>query len=203
MHILAVGNTRYGKRHTSRTVSSTPLQSILEESLHLRQYFFNSTHSSTRKTPQRRTLHITLRQLEKRTSSRATDRCHLTMNFGDNANQSHSNRYQPLTDRKERATQRSFTRRMTKIQAQLKRDSNPTRRTFSWSTCTAAQKYWDQCKLSSKISQVWFGKLVFRKARFLLYWKQYCCRKTNFTRKKYAEKSWIIVWRARPLRSFG
>ena len=112
IYILEVGNTPYGKRHASRTISVTPLQSIFEESLHSRQSFWynwqiNSTHSSTRKTPQRRTLPITLRQIEKRTSYHATDRSCLTLNFGDNANQSHSDRCQPLTDRKARATQRS------------------------------------------------------------------------------------------------
>ena len=128
----------YGKRHISRTKLVHRLQYYLRRKLIFTAIFLAlrvlTNHFDAffnPKTPQRRTLHITLRQLEKRTSSRATDRCHLTMNFGDNANQSHSNRYQPLTDRKERATQRSFTSRMTKIQAQLKRDSNPTRRTFS------------------------------------------------------------------------
>ena len=78
VYMLAVGNTPYGKRHTSRTMSVTPLQSILEESFHSRQSFWhyrqiNSTLSSTPKTPQRRTPQIALRQHEKRTSSRATD----------------------------------------------------------------------------------------------------------------------------------
>ena len=50
---------------------------VLEENLTFKAVFWyysqiNSTHSSTRKTPQRRTLQIALRQLEKPTSSRAT-----------------------------------------------------------------------------------------------------------------------------------
>ena len=36
-------------------------------------------------------------------------RCCLPLNFGDNANHSHFDRCQPLTDRSARATQRSFT----------------------------------------------------------------------------------------------
>ena len=65
IYILAVGNTPYGKRHTSRIICVTPLQSILAKSFHSRQSFWNywqmnSTHSSTRKTPQRRTLKVTL-----------------------------------------------------------------------------------------------------------------------------------------------
>ena len=55
-----------------------PMQSIFEESLHSPQSFWfnlpiNPTYSSTRTMPQRRTLEITLLQLEKRASSRATD----------------------------------------------------------------------------------------------------------------------------------
>ena len=119
MHILAVGNTRYGKRHTSRTVSSTPLQSILEESLHLRQYFFNSTHSSTRKTPQRRTLQNNTPPTCK-TYEFSRHRC-LTSNFGDNVNQSHSDRCHPLTAVKHEPSNVVLMVRgcrMTKIQAQ-------------------------------------------------------------------------------------
>ena len=40
IHTLAVGNTPYGKCHTSRTTSVKPLQSISGESLHSRQYFW-------------------------------------------------------------------------------------------------------------------------------------------------------------------
>ena len=70
IYILAAGNAPCGKPHTSRTISVTPLQSILEESLYLGQSFWyywqiNSTHSSTRKAPQRLTLQIKLRQCEK------------------------------------------------------------------------------------------------------------------------------------------
>ena len=78
VYILAAGNTPYVKRRASRTMSATPLQSIFEQSLHSPLSFWsywhlNSTHFSTRKTPQRRTPQRTLRKLEKRTSSRATD----------------------------------------------------------------------------------------------------------------------------------
>ena len=70
-HILPLGSTPYRKRHKTRTiVCITPLQSILEEGLHSRQYiyiyiyifFFSRLNdqfdASTRKTPQRRTLQI-------------------------------------------------------------------------------------------------------------------------------------------------
>ena len=57
---------------TFRTISAMPLQSIVEEKFHSRQSFWdewqiNSTHRPTGKTPQRWTLQLTLRQLEKRT----------------------------------------------------------------------------------------------------------------------------------------
>ena len=62
-YILPVGNTPYRKRHNTRTICITPLQSILEESLHSRQSFlvkltdqFNAFFNP--KTPQRRTLKI-------------------------------------------------------------------------------------------------------------------------------------------------
>ena len=101
-----VGNTPYGRDHTSRTIYVTPLQSILDESLHSRQSFWNYWQINSTpswRTPHRRTLQITLRQLENRASSR--HRC-LTLNFVVNANHSHADRCQPLTDRQVRATQR-------------------------------------------------------------------------------------------------
>ena len=39
-YILPAGNTPYRKRHNTRTMCITPLQSILEEGLHSRQSFF-------------------------------------------------------------------------------------------------------------------------------------------------------------------
>ena len=47
-YTLAVGNTPYGKRHTSRTISMKPLQSILEESLHSRPSFGTTDRSIQR-----------------------------------------------------------------------------------------------------------------------------------------------------------
>ena len=110
VYILAVG------KHSLRNTPCLPnhICYASEESLHSRQYFWyywqiNLTHSSTRKTPQRRTLRITLRQLEK-TYESSRHRCCLALNFGDNANHSHSDdRCLPLTDREARATQHSFT----------------------------------------------------------------------------------------------
>ena len=58
----------------------------------------------------------------KKTCKLSRHRYCLTLNFGDNANHSHSDRCQPLTDCKARETQRSLRVwgcRITKIQAQL------------------------------------------------------------------------------------
>ena len=111
-YIPAVGNTPYGKRHTSRTVYVKPLQSILTESLHSRQLFWYCgqitwTHSWTRKMPQIRTLQNNTPPAWK-TYEFSRHRCCLTLTFGDNVTHSHSDRCQPLTDRKARATQSSY-----------------------------------------------------------------------------------------------
>ena len=82
--ILAEGNTPYGKRHNSRTESLFWLQStrylrrkLTFTAIFLYNFQINSTHPSTRKTPQKRTLQSLLRHLlvnlKKRTSSRATE----------------------------------------------------------------------------------------------------------------------------------
>ena len=78
----------------------------------------NSTHSSTRKTPQRRTLPMTL-QLEKRTRYECSlHRCCLTLNLGDDVNKLAFRPMAAPDDRKARTTRRSFKvkdRRMTEI----------------------------------------------------------------------------------------
>ena len=69
---------KYVRMCSNKYSEGNPMQSIFEESLHSPQSFWfnlpiNPTYSSTRTMPQRRTLEITLLQLEKRASSRATD----------------------------------------------------------------------------------------------------------------------------------
>ena len=58
IYILAVGSTPCGKRHTSRTISATSLQSVRRK-LNFYGNLFGTTdrsiHSATRKTRQRRT----------------------------------------------------------------------------------------------------------------------------------------------------
>ena len=107
-----------GRKHALRKTAYLPNQTCdsfvvyRRKNLCSRQSFWNhrrinSTHSSTRKTPQRRALQITLQLKKMREFSR--HRCCLTLNFGDNVNHSHSDRCQPLTDRRARVTQRSVT----------------------------------------------------------------------------------------------
>ena len=68
IYTLVVGNTRYGKRHITRT------EPVLLQAQHIRSKLtftpillftcqIGSMHSSTRKTPQKRTLKIPLRHL--------------------------------------------------------------------------------------------------------------------------------------------
>ena len=120
-----VENTPCGKCHTSRTIYVAPLQSILEENLYSR-HFFRTTDKSLRR----------ILQLKNASEKNATNntpltwkpyqfsrhrRC-LTLNFGDNAYHSHSNRCQPVTTVKHEPRNvawRVSDSRMTKIRAQL------------------------------------------------------------------------------------
>ena len=68
IYTLVVGNTPYGKRHLSKPNLCCCNLNILDSSLHTPQSLLfrcqiSSMHSSTRKTPQKRTLKIPLRHL--------------------------------------------------------------------------------------------------------------------------------------------
>ena len=101
--ILAVGNMPSGKRQTSRTISATPLQSILlEESLHSRQSFWYDTDKSIQRIPQpEKRLRDERYQYQEHSASLKTYECSRhrrcsMLKIGDNVNHSHSDRCQPL-----------------------------------------------------------------------------------------------------------
>ena len=103
--VLAVGNTPYGKRHNSRTQSPFWLQSIFEQSLHSRQYFCTTARSirhflqsEKRRRNERYKVYSAIYWSTWKTYEFSRDRCCSTMNFGDNANHSHSHRFKPLTE---------------------------------------------------------------------------------------------------------
>ena len=103
--ILALGNTPYGKRHNSRTQSPFWLQSILEESLLSRQYFWTTARSirhilqsEKSRRNERYKVYYAIYWSTWKSYDFSRDRCCLTLNFGDNANHAYSHRSKPLTE---------------------------------------------------------------------------------------------------------
>ena len=121
MYILAVGDALCGKRHTSRTIAFEPLPSYLGRKLTSTAIFlvllvltgnrlFGRVFHPEKRLRDERYKHISTNLKNVRVLAPPMlfnvelRRCCLPLNFGDSANHSHSDRCQPLTDRKERRT---------------------------------------------------------------------------------------------------
>ena len=105
VYVIVVGNAPYGKRHVSRTKPVYGKLNILDQSLHSPQPFLyrchiSSMHSSTRKTPQKRTLkyHSAIYWSPWKTYEFSRHRCCLALDFGDNGNHLYSHRFKPLLE---------------------------------------------------------------------------------------------------------
>ena len=114
---VALRNTSYGKPYTSWTLSVTPLCSLpyLEESLYSRVWLtdrFDAFFTQENISDTNGTNMYNSSNLKNVLLIVLTDRCYLTLNFGDSANHSHPERLQPLTDRKVKHKRRNVVLRV-------------------------------------------------------------------------------------------
>ena len=141
------------KRHTSRTTSVTPLQSISEESVQS-PHFFGATDRSIRRIlqPEKhfRDEHYKEHSANSKNVRVVAPPMLFNVELRRRRNRSYSDQCQPLTDCKARPIPRSLRVRgcrMAKLKAQF--HGMQTQQRVLFRGLFVVTKYWGQCKLSS------------------------------------------------------